>query len=186
MQSPIPETRAAEAAQISQAVERFLANGGKVQRLPIMRGTELDSWRSYIRAEELSSNCKAKASEAKPPRKSPARPALHAAKAKRSEFGPVVVQMFDEGTSVAGIMRETGLGNTFITGRLKAAGRDPAANMKKRADPALIRQAQVMAEQRYTARYAAQILSTTERPVSEKTLLRIAKDHDFTFSRGKS
>lgn len=51
MQSPIPETRAAEAAQISQAVAEFERNGGKIERVPILIGQTYDTWRAYVPSE---------------------------------------------------------------------------------------------------------------------------------------
>jgi len=175
-----PSSRAAAADWLSAQVEQFLSQGGKAEVVPIGRSKDFNPVHAGPRQPDGT-----RPPRKHPPAKAKAKPKLTAAEAKRQQWEPIVVQMFDEGAPMAKIVRETGLGKTFVLGRLEAAGRDTGTNRKKRTDPVLIQQARAMAAERYTARYAAEILSTAERSVSERTLLRMAKDNDFEFVRSK-
>lgn len=178
MQSPIPAARAADAAWLSSQIEKFIASEGKIERVPIGVSSNFNPIHAGPRQPDGF----------RPPRKHPdpkPKPPprkLSAVELKRQQWTPVVLAKFDQGKTIDAIIKETGLGKTFVVGALNAAGRDTGANRIKKRDPVIIEKARQMAADRYSARYTAQILSTPEAPLSESTIRYLAEKNGFRFN----
>lgn len=101
MQSPIPESRAADAAWLSAQVAEFERTGGQVEKTPIRKGDPKkpapNSWRAYRSTDEGPRN-----------RKPAPEPGISAAQKlymaqcedKRKQITPAIIEMSAEGVKV--------------------------------------------------------------------------------------
>ncbi|MBL4833615.1 MAG: hypothetical protein JKY26_06525 [Pseudomonas sp.] len=111
MQSPIPESRAAEAAEISQAVAEFERNGGKIERVPILIGQTYDTWRAYAPSEASPPPvAKPKTRKEQAKRGYSIREAVAASRqkhqAERDALAPEIKRMSDAGMTTMDIARQ--------------------------------------------------------------------------------
>tara|TARA_R110001592_G_scaffold111372_6_gene308499 strand:+ start:17304 stop:17867 length:564 start_codon:yes stop_codon:yes gene_type:complete len=114
MLQTIPESRAAEAAQISDAVDAFLAQGGQIERVPILVGQTYDTWRAYAPPEDMPPPAtKPKARKEQAVRGYSVRQA-HAvksakAKAERDAQAPLIKRLAASGMTTMAIAEQTGI-----------------------------------------------------------------------------